>query len=493
MINRMINRESPRGSRNTKLKPNVAGDAKTPRNIIGLILIPLLFGGSLAWGAEEGNRAAAAPVTSLNLSLADLTQAALKNSPKLESARLSALSAQSEAHSAGAAEFPRISAMGNYFYQTTIPDLQVSPMAPAIPFGFHDNWSAYANLSFDLWDFRSLHNQANSLDTLAQSQDQAYAAAKRQLLLAVRMAYFQAQINLEQVRLLGDSLKVAQAQYADISHQAKYGTASKLDLLSSHQEVLSYQRSFSQAQAALAGSLRDLFDLVGVKEPGDFSAPLDARMEGKLPEGTDAPTVWISMDPKDTSLVALLGEAQEAPDDSVPQLKTYAFLAESARFAADSVASQMLPKVTLSGQAGWQNPIGPINETIQQNIVSVTASMPLFDWGQILDDSDSKRKQSQAYLKNLDQAQTDLWRDWNKAQDQLRTIKYQQGLNQTAVAETQELSRLTYASYRAGQSKFLEVQTANFQALTAAVQDVANDIQMLMQLSVLSSLAGAKE
>jgi outer membrane protein TolC len=116
--------------------------------------------------------------------------------------------------------------------------------------------------------------------------------------------------------------------------------------------------------------------------------------------------------------------------------------------------------------------------------------MPLFDWGQILDDSDAKRKQSQAYLKNLDQAKSDLTRDWNKAQDQLRSLNFQQTINQTAVTETDELARLTYSSYRAGSSKFLEVQTANYQALNAKVQAISNEVQMLMQLSVLSSLSG---
>ena len=425
---------------------------------------------------------------SVNLSLAEITATALKNSPKLAAARLSALSAYSEANSVGDSEYPRLSVSGNYFYQTTIPDLKVG--LSSIPFGFNNNWSANANLSFDLWDFRSLHNQANSVEAQAQSQDQAYQSAKRQLLLAVRMNYFQAQINLEQVRLLGDSIMVAQAQYEDISHQARYGTASQLDKLSSHQEVLNYQRAFSQAQAALASSLRDLFDLAGAAEPADLAAPLDSRMEGNLPNGSDPPTVWLSMDPEESSLKDLQAGAQAPPDDSVPQLKTYAFLADSARFAADSVAVQMLPKVTLSAQAGFQDPIGPIDETIQQNTVSVTASMPIFDWGQILDDSDSKRKQSQAYLKNLDQAKADLWRDWNKSQDLLRSNRYQEKLNLTAVSETQQLSQLTYASYKAGGSKYLEVQTANFQSLTAKVQAVTNDIQMLMQLSVLSSLSG---
>ena len=457
------------------------------------LLIPLFSWGTLAWGGEPVGMGSAIP--SLNLSLSEITAEALKNSPKLESARLAALSAYSEANSIGDSEYPRLSVSGNYFYQTGIPDLSlpIPHSTVSFPFGYNNNWSAYANLSFDLWDFRSLHNQANSVEAQAQSQDQAYQAAKRQLLLAVRMGYFQSQIDLEQVRLLGDSLKVAQAQFADISHQARYGTASNLDRLSSHQDVLNYQRSFSQAQAALAGSLRDLFDLAGVAEPADLTSPMDSRMSGNLPEGTPFPSVWVSMDAKDTSLKLLREDSQAPPDDSVPQLKTYAFLAESSRFAADSVAVQMLPKVTLAAQAGYQNPIGPIDETIQQNIVSVTASMPLFDWGQILDDSDSKRKQSQAYLKNLDQAKSDLWRDWHKAQDMLRSIQYQQGLNQTAVSETQQLSQLTYVSYKAGGSKYLEVQTANFQSLTAKVQAVTNDLQMLMQLSVLSSLSGNKE
>jgi outer membrane protein TolC len=116
--------------------------------------------------------------------------------------------------------------------------------------------------------------------------------------------------------------------------------------------------------------------------------------------------------------------------------------------------------------------------------------MPLFDWGSIVKDSDSKHQQAQAYLSDLDQAKADLWRDWNKAGDSLRSMEYQQGLNETAVAETQELAKLTYGAYRAGTVRFLEVQTANFQALTANIESASNNVQILMQLSILSSLAG---
>jgi outer membrane protein TolC len=105
-------------------------------------------------------------------------------------------------------------------------------------------------------------------------------------------------------------------------------------------------------------------------------------------------------------------------------------------------------------------------------------------------DSDSKRQESQSYLANLDQAKFDLWRDWNKAGDSLRSLEYQQDLNVTAVSETQELAGLTYGAYRAGTVRYLEVQTANFQALDAKIQAASNDVEILMQLSILSSLAG---
>jgi hypothetical protein len=56
------------------------------------------------------------------------------------------------------------------------------------------------------------------------------------------------------------------------------------------------------------------------------------------------------------------------PDDTVPQLKTYAYLADSSRYAANSIHSELLPKITLSAQAGYENPDGPILQTVQQNI-----------------------------------------------------------------------------------------------------------------------------
>ena len=427
----------------------------------------------------------------LKLSLKELVRTALKNSPKLSAAQLAYESSKSEVSALNAAEFPRLGLSGNYFYQTYIPEFSVAPNTPQVAFGENNNWSAWATLNWNIWDFRSQHAMTDSATALSDSQNAAYEAAERQIRLGVRLAYFQAQINLEQVRLLGDSLELSKAQFADIEHQAKYGTASKMDRLSAHLEVLNYQRQFWQAQANLAQSLRDLYALVGIPEPANFTSPVDARMKDDLPTEVENPTVLLTLDGVLSSKAALQNEASVPPDDSEPQLKTYAYLADSSRLAADSIRSQLFPKITLSAQAGYENPDEPILQTVQQNIVSVSLNMPLFDWGQIISDSDSKHKQFEAYLKDLDQAKLDMWRDWNKGQDGLRSLEHQQTLNETGVNETKQLAKLTYQAYKAGTTRFLEVQTANVQALNAKVQAIANDIQILMQLSVLSSLAGS--
>jgi outer membrane protein TolC len=426
----------------------------------------------------------------LTISLEELTQSAMENSAQLQAARLGYESSQSEAKSVGDTEFPRIGLSGSYFYQTYVPSFSIIPGNPAVAFGEANNWQAWATLNWDLWDFRSQHSLADSAMAASESQEQLYEATKRQVILAVRLAYFQTKANAEQVRLLGDSLKVAQAQYEDISHQAKYGTASKMDKLSSHQEVINYERQFRQAQAGLSQSLRDLFALVGVEQPADFSLPLDQHMKDALPDGVEMPSVWLKLDDTRNSLARLQQETAVPPDESVPQLKTYAYLADSSRFAADSIHSGLFPKIILSAQAGYENPDGPILETIQQNMVSVSASMPLFDWGQVVNDSNAKQKQAEVYEKNWTQAKTDLTRDWDKAQDALGSLRYQEKLNETAVSETQELAKLTYKSYKAGTVRFLELQTANLQALDAKIESVSNDVQILMQMSVLSSLSG---
>ena len=442
----------------------------------------LLLGLGSAWSRES-------PIE-LTLSLEDLTQTALAHSSQLQAAKLGYESSESEAKSAGSGEFPRLGLNANYFYQTYVPELSIAPNEPPEAFGEANNWSAWATLNWNIWDFRSQHEMADSATEVSQSQDELYEATIRQVTLAVRMAYFQAKVNAEQVRLLGDSLKVAQNQYTDIGHQFKFGTASRMDHLSSHQEVLNYQRQFRQAQANLAESLRDLYALVGVKEPADFKLPLDKHMEDALPDTIPLPSVWLMMDSTADSLTMLRKEEVVPPNDQVPQLRTYAYMADSSRSAANAIHSELLPKITLSAQAGYENPDGPILQTVQQNIISLSASMPLFDWGQIVNDSDAKQKQAEVYKENWSQARTDLWRDWNKAKDQLSSLRDQEKLNDEAVSETTDLARLTYKSYKAGTVRFLEVQTANLQALDAKIQSVSNNVQLLMQLSVLSSLSG---
>ena len=48
---------------------------------------------------------------------------------------------------------------------------------------------------------------------------------------------------------------------------------------------------------------------------------------------------------------------------------------------------------------------------------------------------------------------------------------------------------MTYESYQAGRSTFLEVQSANLRVLEINVASARNDAQLLIQLAILDSLS----
>jgi outer membrane protein TolC len=128
-------------------------------------------------------------------------------------------------------------------------------------------------------------------------------------------------------------------------------------------------------------------------------------------------------------------------------------------------------------------------ETIQQNTVGISASMPLFDWGRTNSQVKAARDQAASYEKKRDQAVLDLTRDWRKAVDLLASLQDQQAFNRRSVEESKELVSLVYESYKNGRSSFLEVQSANFRAQQAAVLSARTDVQVLIQRALLSAFS----
>ena len=432
--------------------------------------------------------AAAAETPRLKIELPVVEKAAEEHSPALQAAGADWSAAQRRGESRRGELWPRLTLDGSYKYLSEVPSLSLAP-GRSQSFGDNDNYSIGPTLNWTLWDQGALREGWRSADLAARARSEEHRSARRQVRLRARLAYFQAQLASEQVRLLGDSFRLAQSQYRDIEKRRQAGTSSRTDSLSAHQEVLARKRLLRQARADLAVALRELFALTG-QDPGcDLSLPLDAGMAQLPPDGIEPASVFISLDDAGDSRRALDAAAARPPGEAHPAVQAFASLAESSRHAARSARAGLWPRVLLSARTSLDYPNGPVLESFNQNMVGVTASLPLFEAGRARRDAAQLESQARAGDWRKEAVRRDLARDWLKAQDQLLGLDAQQEINRQAVAEAGELAKLVYDSYRGGRSTFIEVEAANLKELEARTQAARTGSQILMQLAVLASLS----
>ncbi|MBI4676763.1 MAG: TolC family protein [Elusimicrobia bacterium] len=446
-----------------------------------LLSLPLIVASP---GSALG-RAQAAP--ELRATLAEAVASAEADSPALRSAQAEWKAAVSRSESRWSGRWPELTAESSYKFAGEVPSLSVIP-GRTQSLGDHHNYSLGPSLSWTLWDQGARRDAWLAAVSAARARAEDVDAQRRQARLKTRLAYFQAQLALEQVRLLADSLKLAQSQYGDIEKRRQAGASSRLDSLSAHQEVLARLRQFRQARSDLAAALRDLYALTGKEPSEDLSLPLDGRT-APLPEDVEPASVLIALDPLEDSLKSLAAVEAGALDAGHPGVAALRESARSYKLSAGGTRAGLWPRLGFTGRTSLEYPNGPVLEAFHQNTVGVFASMPLFEFGRTRREAASFERQAEAADERAEAARRDLARDWRKAKDQLLGLKAQKTLCLQAVSEAREAADLTYESYKAGRVTFIEVQSANLREIEARVQAARIDAQALMQLASLASLA----
>lgn len=406
-------------------------------------------------------------------------------------AELSA-AARDRSDAAFAALVPRLTLDGSYRWQSEIPEFSAVPGRPPQPFGDHRATSVGPALTWTLWDQGALYRSWRAQKARARSQEEREGLAGRQAALGARLAYIQVQLAREQVRQLADSAGLADAQYGDIEKRLRAGAASRIDLLSSHQDALSRRKEFLQAQSDLAAALRELLRLTGRGDPLDLTRPIDERVSTSTPAGLPAPTLRVSLDDLAETAPALAAAEGAALDAAHPRVLAERRDAEAGRLAAAAAAASDWPRVQVTAGIARQYPNGPVLETVTQKSVGLTASVPLFEGRQTARLADEQERLAAAAERRGDLAAEQLERDWDVARAALASLRAQSGVDERSVAETEELSRLVYRSYQSGASSYLEVQSANLRALQAKTSAARTRAQILIQLATLAQLAGGR-
>jgi outer membrane protein TolC len=432
---------------------------------------------------------AIATAAAFEINLKSVEDAAFNASSTLKGADLELQAAKSRDEAAWTALWPRLALDASDRYNTEVPEFSVIPKAPKIKFGDNNGYSLGIGATWVLWDSGNAYNLYKSLQALEAGKRADLEASKRQLRLRARLGYFQTQLMAERARLMADSLKLSQSVAMDIELRMKAGASSRIDSLSAKNEVLQRRGDYRQARADLASALRDLFALTGLGSDQDPSLPQEASAQDHAPDDTEAASLSLKLESLEKSLEELQGAESASFNDAQPQLQMAKAAAEAARRQAAALESGHWPRLQVSARSSYDYPDGPVLETIQQNSFAVSATWPLFAFGQV--DKQVKEQENLGLAADARAVAltTDLRRDWLKSHDRLKALRDKKLLEEQSVTQTENLYKLIYNAYQNGSSSLLEVQTAELKALESKVRLASTETQMLIELAVLSSLS----
>ena len=307
----------------------------------------------------------------------------LQNSALFKAARENFLAAEDQAKASEAALYPRLTLDGNYFYQTNVPQIYLGPIGsgPAlgpISFGANNNYSIGPTLSYTAFENGHSRGLWKSGKFLAQMRSEDAKTTKKQILLNTRLAYFKVQLSLRNLALTVHSLKLSQAREQDIRNRYRAGASSRLDAIHAKREVLNYQLKLRRTQNDLSSAMRDLLALTADPQDFQFIRPWPQELAQQLPEGVAEPSLYVRVETLDASLKAQPEKLRESASEH-PQIKSLDYAAQASRNAADAQSALLWPKIQFSARAEYLYPNGPILQTVQQNILSVNLSMPIFE------------------------------------------------------------------------------------------------------------------
>lgn len=413
---------------------------------------------------------------------------AIEGSALVAAAEAEAQAAMAQARGAGAAQLPRISFDASARYQSVVPEIRTGPTG-TMPLGDNESYSYGPTAQWLLFDTGGMYRRWRASQAIARSKRAEADAVRRAALLDARLAYLTVQRAIEEQRLLTDAVRLSATQYQDITSRQKAGAGSRLDSLSSHQELFARERQLLGAQADLAVALRRLFRLTKTGASLNADLPAGDRAAATWPADWKAPTLVVRLDAISATRARLDLPPGARFDISNPTIVAIAERARAALESANAAASGHGPSVSLMGRISRDYPNGPILETITQKTAGVTASLPLFEFGRVSDEVSAQKRIAVAATLRRDERVAAMAEEWLADWDRLRGLTAQETILLQAASETVELARITFDSYRNGGIGHVEVENANFRALETQVALAQTEVGIASLLAALGSMA----
>lgn len=428
----------------------------------------------------------------LSVTLKAAEESALASSNQYKIAKFSAEAARAAAAASGSLLSPRLSLEGSLRYNEIVPEISMPAASGGNrPLGDNWNYSFGPSAYWTLFDGGALRSGYKSASHGAAARSAEAENARRQALLKARTVYFQLQLALERVYLIGEDLQLSLAQLKDISLGARAGSRSRLDEIRARQETIARKRDFLKARVFLSLALRDFSFATGIALPEGASMPMDSRMAGRNYGEAEPASLFVKAEPYENIMARMLPASRSLPETELPSVKALGEVWRAYGAQARAYKADKLPRLVLGARSSLDYPNGPNLYSFQQNFASLTLSLPLFEGGR----SGEKEKESAfnaaAALEKKDEAALTAGRDFDKARDAYNALMAEQELNVAAVDDAAEAAKLAYEAYKAGGGTWLEVESANLKALHTKTTAAETNAEILLKLAALDSMTGS--
>lgn len=405
------------------------------------------------------------------LSLDEVESLALKNSDMLAENINEQQAAAYKINQSKSLLYPKLSLDANFRYVSVVPALTF-PTGQQLAFGDNENYSFGPVLSYNLIDFGQSRATVESAKQTYQSKQIEQSWLRRQSVLTARTVYLKCLLKFEQIDLTLQSLKLAENQHKDILNRTRAGAATRIDLLAASKEVNTFKLQLKQLKADYENELQNLAVLINPAEHSPQKTNL------KLQTMTELKNKFATFKvPKENDFTA----------EQHPLVKALEKNIESVNLLAESSKAAGLPKVSVFAKTSLDYPNGPILQQINQNTFGVNITIPIYEGKKSLSEHYEKSFTAKALSNRKNQSIKELSSEFKKALIQFKALQAKSDIYHVSIKESEERARLVYSSYLSGKISFLEVQSANLQALDAKVQNTFNEIQKYTLLAQLAS------
>lgn len=400
------------------------------------------------------------------LTLPEAESLALRNHPRVASARLLAEAAKETPKQTRAALSPLVA--GNMTASVAengtrmgAGNLNASSLFTRTAAGFSINQV--------VWDFGRVRALTASMEARASALGESATAVRGEVLLRVRESYFRVLLAQMQVRVLRENLEARRLTLRQITALAQSNLRSTLDVSFAELNVAEAELLLNRAESDVRAGEVELSAALGYAESRQF----------KLADPGD-PATPLAATADELVSVALGGR---------PELAALRQQQRAALQFSESEKRQALPLLSMTGVAGM---FGPRDANLRQRYgaLGMNLNIPLFNGGQFASRRAEADLRAQAVGQDLKELEVRVSRDVRAAWVEADNAQRRTELTSKVLAQALKTLRLAQTRYELGLGTIVELSAAQLARTTAEVGAGMARYEYLLRRSALEFQLG---